>query len=380
MTTFHRRELLLGTCALGASALTPWAIGCDEDSSSEDVLRGPLWASAEGAGPGSYSLVVAGPDRVHARFESEARGHGMAVDPSRPERVVMFGRRPERSGIIGDIRTGKVVAKFEAAAGHHHCGHGAFSADGSLLFVVEADDATCKSSIAVFDAHSMERQGEMDGYGVGPHQMLLMPDGHTLALANGGLLTEPGGRDPINLETMRSSLVYIDSTTGALVSEHTVPEPKASLRHIAVADDGTLAVCMQVQRAALTDTDPRPLLAVHRPGEALKVFEDGLEIGTAMEDYAASVAICSHARVAAVTSPRGNLIAFWNVDTGALQGMQRFDDVSGAEVTADDGRFVFTGSNGQVRMTDGETLEEQPESRTRFSDVLWDNHLLTIPV
>ena len=46
----------------------------------------------------------------------------------------------------------------------------------------------------------------------------------------------------------------------------------------------------------------------------------------------------------------------------------------------DDDRFVFTGSNGQVRMADADTLEEQPESRTRFSDVLWDNHLLSVPV
>ena len=141
MTTIHRRELLLGTCALGASASMPWASGCEDDARASEVLRGPLWASAQGAEVGSYSLVVAGPDRVHARIASEVRGHGMAVDPARPERVVMFGRRPERSGIIGDIRTGEVVAEFEAAVGHHHCGHGAFSADGSLLFVVEVKGA-----------------------------------------------------------------------------------------------------------------------------------------------------------------------------------------------------------------------------------------------
>ncbi len=366
----RRRDLVLG---LGALAAAP--LGCDDS----EPFAGELWASAQGSEPGSFELLVASAQRVHTRFKSEVRGHGLAVNPAAPERIVMFGRRPERLGIVGDLVSGDVVARFECASGRHLAGHGCFSADGARLFVVEADLVTGEGMIAVLDATTLERLGEFASYGIGPHEVALMPDGTTLVIANGGLVTEPGGRDPINLDTMRSSLVYMDARNGALLSEHTVPESKASLRHLAVAEDGTVAVVMQIQREALADQDPRPLVGIHMPGAALEALVDGLEIGTAMDDYAGAVALDSTSRAVAVTSPRGNLVAYWNLDTGLSLGVQRFDDVSGVAVSADGSRFVLSGSGGQLRQTDTATLEEQPEARARFSDVLWDNHLLTLP-
>ncbi len=366
----HRREFLLGS---GAAAILP--AGCGAALG----VAGDLWASAQGTEPGSYELVIADAQRVRARFPSEVRGHGLAVSPVDPARVVMFGRRPKRVGIAVDVRSASVVGEFECAPGRHMSGHGCFSADGARLFVVEADLVTGEGTIAVLDANTLVRLGEFSSHGVGPHEVALMPSGDVLAVANGGLITEPDGRDPINLNTMRSSLAYVDIDTGALRSEHLALESKASLRHLAVAEDGTVVVVMQIQREALNDTLPRPLIAVHRPGRGLESLEEGLELGTAMDDYAGAVAVDGVSRVAAVTSPRGNLVAYWNLDTGASVGVQGFDDVSGVTVSADGTHFVLSGSGGQVRQTDTTTLEEQPAARTRFEDVRWDNHLLALP-
>lgn len=357
---------------LGAVAAAP--LGCEDAAS----FSGELWASAQGAEPGSFELVVASSQRVHARFGSEVRGHGLAVSPAAPERVVMFGRRPERIGMVADLMSGELTARFECPTGRHLTGHGCFSGDGMRLFVAEADLVTGEGTIAVLDATTLARLGEFASHGIGPHEIALMPDDRVLVVANGGLVTEPSGRDPINLDTMRSSLVYVDTESGELLGEHTVPESKASLRHLAVSADGTVTVVMQIQREALEDQEPRPLIAVHRPGEALEALVDGLELGTAMDDYAGAVAVDDTSRVAAVTSPRGNLVAFWHLDTGLSLGVQRFDDVSGVAVSADGSRFVLSGSGGQLRQTDTVTLEEQPAARARLSGVRWDNHLLTL--
>jgi hypothetical protein len=338
--------------------------------------EGELWASAQGAEEGEYALLVAGPDGEVARFASDVRGHGLARHPALPERVVLFARRPGRVGLVADVVRGEVLGHFESAPGRHQVGHGCFVDGGALLVVAEADDVTGQGTLAVFDAETLQRVREIETHGVGPHEVALMPDEATLVVANGGLVTAPGGRDPINLDTMHSSLVFVDLESGARISEHTVPEPKASLRHLAVADDGTVVVVMQIQRDALSDTEPRPLVAVRLPGEDLVALDDGVELGAAMQDYAGAVAVAG--RIAAVTSPRGDLVGYWDLDTGASLGTTRFGDVSGVAASADGTRFILTGAGGQVRQTDAVTLEEDAQLRAQLGDVRWDNHLVTL--
>ena len=58
------------------------------------------------------------------------------------------------------------------------------------------------------DATDDYRQvGELPAHGVGPHEVVLMPDGKTLAVANGGIRTHPDrDRVPLNLDSMQPSL------------------------------------------------------------------------------------------------------------------------------------------------------------------------------
>ncbi|MCK0317313.1 DUF1513 domain-containing protein, partial [Salmonella sp. 15E65] len=83
--------------------------------------------------------------------------------------------------------------------------------------------------------------GEFDSGGIGPHEVVLMPDGKTLCVANGGILTHPDyGKLELNLDTMRPSLAYIDAASGELL-EKVELEPalhRLSIRHLALAADG----------------------------------------------------------------------------------------------------------------------------------------------
>ena len=322
---------------------------------------------------------IAEPGGAAKTVRSGFRGHAMAHHPANPSRVVMFGRRPGEFGIVVDIERAQLVLRFECTPQRRFAGHGCFNADGSELLTVEADVETGAGVIAVRDGSTLQVVRELETHGIGPHEVVLMPDGRTLAVANGGILTRPEtGATALNLDSMRSTLTYLDLESGTVVDEQQVPESKASLRHLAVGDDGTVAVAMQVQREALDDTEPRPLLAIHRPGRELEPLLDGLELGTAMQDYAAGVAIDGESRIAAVPSPRGNLVGFWHIDTGAWVGQHAFDDVSGVTVSPQLGCFVLSGSGGQVRLVDADTLAELPDARERFAEVRWDNHLLAI--
>jgi len=367
----------LGRRGFVAGASTAVALcGCDSQRGPD---TGERWISAQGDDEDTYGLVIASADGRVRTLETGFRGHGVAVDPADPNRAVMVGRRPGEYGVVADLTGARVRHRFETVRHRRFGGHGCFTTDGSHFVTAELDVQTAEGTLAIRDARTFELVGEVPTYGIGPHELAPMPDGRTFVVGNGGILTRPEtGADKLNLDTMQSTLTYVDLSSGAMVSEHLVAEAKASIRHLAVAEDGTVIAVMQVQRDALQDFEPRPLIAVQAPGGALKVLEDGLELGTVMHDYAGGVAFDERTRRAAVTSPRGNLVAFWDVDTGRLVGQVAFDDVSGVTVSKTEAHFVLSGSGGQVRCIDVDTLEDVSEARVRFEGIRWDNHLLAV--
>ena len=96
-----------------------------------------------------------------------------------------------------------------SVAGRHFFGHGVFSPDGALLYATENDFENAAGMIGIYDARAnFERIGEFPTHGVGPHELLLLDDGRTIAIANGGIETHPDfGRAKLNIPTMKPSFV-----------------------------------------------------------------------------------------------------------------------------------------------------------------------------
>ena len=91
---------------------------------------------------------------------------------------------------------------------------------------------------------------ELDLAGIGPHQLAMMPDGSTMVVALGGLQTHPDqGRKKLNLETMQSALVYLDSRNGDILDRLESPQRHLSLRHLDVAINGSVVVGAQFNTA-----------------------------------------------------------------------------------------------------------------------------------
>ena len=338
-----------------------------------------LWLSAQGRHKDTYSLGWVNPNaESSAQQLSVFRGHGLCQNPAKPEQVVMFSRRPGTHGIRLNTESGEIDGRFHSLNDRYMQGHGCYSADGQWLYCTESSISTGEGKITVRDANTLEQVNEFSSYGIGPHEVKLMPDGKTLVIANGGLLTHPdSGRKVLNLDTMRSTLTYIDSRNGKLIGEHSVDEPKASIRHLDVATNGTVAMGLQVQRKAMDSNALTPLAAIHKPGQDIQILNAPENLTRKLHDYMGSVAINNVSRIAAFTSPKGDLALFWDIDDLTLQGYHRFHDVCGLAVSQDNRYFILSNSAGKIRQINTRTLQEKVDKRLTFQNVSWDNHMLS---
>lgn len=371
-----RRRLITSLVALG---LSPTLLA---GLPNNTAVRREYWVSAQGMTEGSYSLSwMNSRSDVSASAVSGFRGHGAVQHPLKQASVLMFARRPGSMGIEVNLMAGSIDATFHCGAERRLMGHGCFSADGKTLFTSEAKYKTGAGKIGIRDALTYQQIGEYDSCGIEPHEIKLMPDGKTLVIANSGIFTNHDtGQEDLNLDSMLSTLTYLDVASGRKLDEYKVPETKASIRHLDVAPDGTVALAMQVQRLVMGHNNTVPLGAVHKPGQPIALLTDQEPIILQMKDYVGSVAINSRARVAGFTSPRGNVAAFWNIDDLTCVGYHQLQDVCGIAVTSDQQDFLITNSFGELRHLNARTLKENPSKRLRLSSTHWDNHLLVAKI
>lgn len=306
------------------------------------------------------------------RIDLPSRGHAAAAHPTRPE-AVAFARRPGNFALVIDCVEGRTLSTLEAPQGRHFYGHGAFSADGALLFTTENAVETGDGRLGVWDAaFGYRRLGEVGSGGIGPHDVLLMPDGATLAVANGGIRTHPqSGREKLNLPVMRPNLSYLAVDNGAVLEavEPPVELRLNSVRHLAVRADGTIAVALQWQG---DPADGVPLLAFHqRDDAAFRWAEAPAYQLAAMAGYAGSVAFDGSGTRAAITSPRGGRAMAWDVALGDPDIWVR-PDVCG--VAAADAGWVATDGHGGVASLDHRL---RPTKATRHGSA-FDNHLVPL--
>lgn len=206
-----RRAFLRGAAGASTVALVPrvtWA-----------AVGSPQYIAAAGLPDGSFwllGLTDAGTETF--RLPLPARGHAAAAHPERPE-AVAFARRPGTFAVVIDCAEGREIAELHSPADRHFYGHGAFSPDGTLLFTTENAISEGTGRLGIWDARSgYKRIGEISSGGSGPHEVRLVPNSMLLAVANGGIETDPtSGRSELNIATMVSNRLcgYRDRRGGA---------------------------------------------------------------------------------------------------------------------------------------------------------------------
>ena len=377
-----RRRFVKGGIALaGAASVLPLLNGCEKlrSHSGPTILSGRSERSGNHF-VGAYSL--SGEPLFDLRIPD--RAHGMAMNPVRPSEMIFFARRPGVHLHRLNIEDPLDVKTIDSEEGRHFYGHGCFSADGSWLYNSENDYENGRGLITVRDAISLQVVEEYSSYGIGPHELRLMPDQKTLVVANGGILTHPSApREPLNIETMQPSLVYIDLKSGRLLGNYQLPYSQLGIRHIDVNADGRVALATQIEADAQLPNGEQsmPLLATHHGEDQLQLFSVESYSWNRLKDYCGSVAFAKGSdlkNIGAVTSPRAGRLAIFDFLNQNLVADFAVPDVCGVCFSEKLRGFVASTGSGAIYLVEASAGKPNIEKLATQVGVYWDNHLLVV--
>ncbi|ESY74330.1 DUF1513 domain-containing protein [Mesorhizobium sp. M0051] len=357
-----RRDFLraAGVGFVAAMAPAAWA---------KTLAADAVFATAFVKRDGSYgAAVLSEAGKILHAIDLPDRGHDVTFDPV-STRSVVFARQPGTFAVVFDHSGRDAPLTIASIAGRHFFGHGVFSPDGALLYATENDFDNAAGVVGIYDARTkFNRIGEFPTHGMGPHELLLLGDGRTIAVANGGIETHPDyGRAELNIATMKPSYVLIDRLTGDLIEKHELPEAlhQLSIRHMDADRSGTVWFGCQY-RGPGTD---RPLLVGRAArGKDLQLLDMPQDVLSGFRNYIGSVAANPAAGTVAVSSPEGNSLVVIDSASGRVVSVTALVEVCG---TALDGTgFMATTGAGEIVDGSGVTRSEP--------DYVWDNHLLRI--
>ncbi|CAI8851773.1 MULTISPECIES: DUF1513 domain-containing protein [Pseudomonas] len=360
----RRQALKLGSVVLSALTLGGWALFRNKSSA-------PLLLSARDDGDGKHYAVGYRLDGTQV-FATQVgqRCHDIINHPEQP--IALFvARRPGTESYLIDLRDGRLLQTITSQPNRHFYGHAVIHKSGEWLYATENDTTDPGRGVLGvyrFDGERLQHSGEIPTHGIGPHQVSWMPDGETLVVANGGIRTEAESRVEMNLDAMQPSLVLMQRD-GTLLSKEVLGQQMNSVRHLAIAADGTIVAGQQFMGASHETAE---LLAIKRPGQAFEAFPVPEQQLQSMAHYTASVAVHNELRLVALTAPRANRLFIWDLDSAQVRLDAPMPDCAGVGAVADG--FVVTSGQGRCRLYDCRKNEliGQP---LQLPSGLWDNHL-----
>ena len=362
-----RRQLLIGSLAVLA---IPRGVLGNEARAAAEI--GPVFLSAARFPGNAYGVVVFAEDgRVLREIPIKERGHDIAVDPVF-RRAVVFARRPGFYALAFDIDGRREPVAFAPAPERHFYGHGVFSRDGRVLYATEHDAETGDGVIGAYDAMGgWRRIGEFPSYGVGPHEAIVLSDGKTMAVANGGFGNDPAtGRESIGIGVMEPNISFIDLASGALKARHGLSDDinQLSLRHLVETPRGDIWFGAQWQ-GDLEESPPLiGSLGLDRP---VRLLDPDQSSGLALRGYVGAVAMSADGRFLAATAPRADRVVYVDTETGKLAREIVIDDSSGI-TPAGPADFAMSTGKGLVRIGHGGGAGDDV---LKFDRTEFDNHL-----
>jgi len=357
-----RRDFLHAAGATFLATLTPQA-------RARTLAADAVFATAYQRRDGVFgAAVMSDTGKILHTVDLPDRGHDITFDPN-SGRSVVFARQPGTFAVVFDPRGRREPQTIQSVPGRHFFGHGVFSLDGALLYATENDFENAAGMVGIYDARSgFERVGEFPTYGVGPHELLLLDDGLTLAIANGGIETHPDfGRAKLNIATMKPSFVLVDRNSGALIEKHELPTAlhQLSIRHMDTSAAGDVWFGCQHEGPV---TDRPALVGRAVRGKDLELIAMPDEVRSVLRNYVGSVAANREAGTIAVSSPQGNSLVVLDTASGEVVKTASLSEVCG--IAPDVAGYLATTGTGAIVQPDGDRAEDAKH--------VWDNHILRI--
>jgi len=386
-----RRDFILSSALLGlAHKVDAAAVANQTEQNNPLAVR---FVSAAKSNLGEHFFVCLNNQfDIIAQHLIPARGHSIAC--SSLGHIAAVGRRPAGFCLVLDDRGEKLV-ELTAQAGRHFYGHGVYSADGATLYLTESNYHIqgTRGVVGIFDVHRQYvRVGEFMTEGIGPHEILLSPDGTQLIVANGGIQTHPEtGRKKLNIGTMKPSLVYLDRLSGELVHQVSLEDELRynSIRHLSLGLDGRVYIALQQQNK---DRILSCLIARFDPEEAkLEKVHVQPELQLLLNGYVGDICVDHSGRFVAASSPKGGIVVLIDTQTSVMEQVQ-LDDVCGlttpllrAEeksnlgLSMSPGQFIASTGQGKLVLLE---LTASAVKQTVLHDtggiMSWDNHIRRI--
>lgn len=329
------------------------------------------FASACRREDGTYAIALLdAAGHIVEELPLTARAHDVAWSKSTSV-AVAFARQPGRFAVAFSPAGQRSPFLFAPPDNRAFFGHGIFSPDGKLLYATENDLDEGGGRIGIYDAGgAFARIGELPSGGIGPHELVLLDDGRTLVIANGGYETLPEtGRQPIDIAGIRPSLVFMDRITGEVRASHELPDAlhPLSIRHLAVDRRGS--VWFGGQWEGSPDATPEIIgsASLDRP---LTLLAPPAPLGPSLKGYIGSVAVSRDGETLAAAAPRAGRTLLIDTQSGTLRSEVLVPDGCGLAATGD-GLFVSSGHGRLILHRDNvpdATIADLP-------GLAFDNHL-----
>ena len=354
-----RRRFLQTGLALSASSVAPWAFA----SSVEDYILFGAWQRQRSYGAGMLNSSL-----QHAT-ELVTRGHHIEI--INDNEAWLFARRPSSYMLRVNWRTGQVLTRYIYDSTRTGFGHGIMSADGLLLTTDQRldDDA---GLLTIRDGRTGEVKQEVLSGGIGPHELLMMPDGIHIAIANGGVLTRPdSGRTKLNLAHMQPNLTILNRYTGVITHQAQLNDARLSIRHLAHLPNRAIGIALQYEQ--VNGNTAMPVAAIWQPEASIKLLETPGESFNRAQGYAASAA-SDGLNYFVVSCPKANAVMVWTVQ-GQWLWTLNVPSAYGLAAMPQCNCLAVSSENGGIYYFDTQTWQEKTTLRQTF-DVQWDNHLI----
>ena len=338
-----RRQFLKATAyaggALGASLFwpgcAPQPAGPTAGSVRLGTMIGPGRLQVPGADAMRHYLAILDLDLARPGadlIELDFFAHGVTPAPHAPERAVLFEKKG-RGCCEVDLRSREMLRKIETVEGREFYGHGAYSPDGSLLYCTESEVGNrFRGVVAVRDGGSFELLGEFPTYGNAPHDCHFVDGGRILVITNGGDAVDGASA---------SSVTFVEVASEKLVEKVELDNPKLNAGHVATTADAGLAVASAPRDGLQHEARPLGGLSLRTEPGSLRARVEPEDITGRMLGETLSVAIHEPTQTVAATNPDGDLVSFWDLETGELRRSLDLPRVRGVALTLEGSEFVL---------------------------------------
>lgn len=293
------------------------------------------------------------PEPTPTLFACSFLPHGFAFDPRDSARVAVFEKKGQGACVI-DVRSGDIERALSPGAGRQFYGHGAFSADGSLLYSTESVLAEGgRGVLAVRDGRTLAVLGELPTHGASPHDCVLREDGRTMVVANGG------GAFGVRGASM-PCVTVVDVSAGKLLEKITIPSPRFNAGHVALSARGDMVIVSAPRDGVGPDETSLGAVTLRLGQRRPLLIEQPRSIVERMLGETLSVAIDHDGALALATHPLGDMVSAWSLRDGTSRGAIELPVPRGATLTLDGARFVIShraGADTMLSFFDARTLE-----------------------